>query len=626
MSEDKLTKQLNIWRSYFKNNQYSVINNSNISLNAFHITSNESVYDIFYYVKNGKKLATAVLTDLAFYYGETRFSLINLCKFCIYLDDNSILSLTNGKSTEYQINTNALKSFHDPNKSLYKTLVSLQNYLLAVNKSANSDRIRLFNYISSQIDNCCIDSSRLSQSDLHIILSFYSSTDYKAQAGIALSKYDFTIGNLNNFLYHCYELSQIINSEKLHNWAISYINQINISEKKYTYNDSLFNSLNLPSDIEKLRIEINKKLSGKESGQGFSTPKNASLSEILENTSNLSTSERNKAINKWNLDTIDYFKSLYQEVKDYSVPNSDTEYIPENGYGITLLHLAIILNNEFAYTSAYNSFAWNEYWESLDPLIEKMFNPIFVSAECGNDEAFNYFIKQTPEYLSLEKTLQVIKKKISKLLNPIIDIVPTARKKELLKELKSEEKTVKDEIDALFYLYRKKHARDKKIIIDQNDPFASIILEIYNCPSLIIEKGYAAPYRIISFCNHTYIVSDKWFSESEKYCQNNKYRKDSEQSTENSKNKTNSDKKAHGNSYQKASKASDSKKAQETKVVKPYGNSWFSPDAHKNLSALKKEYHKLIMKYHPDAPNGSADIFIDIQNERQQIIDSIPDE
>lgn len=57
---------------------------------------------------------------------------------------------------------------------------------------------------------------------------------------------------------------------------------------------------------------------------------------------------------------------------------------------------------------------------------------------------------------------------------------------------------------------------------------------------------------------------------------------------------------------------------------KPYGDSWFSEDAHKNIFSLKKEYHLLAKKYHPDHCKHmkAKEIFQDILAERAEILES----
>ena len=62
-----------------------------------------------------------------------------------------------------------------------------------------------------------------------------------------------------------------------------------------------------------------------------------------------------------------------------------------------------------------------------------------------------------------------------------------------------------------------------------------------------------------------------------------------------------------------------------TSIQRPYGDSWFSPEAHRNIKKLKEEYHKLAKQYHPDKCNHplSKRIFQEIVNERAIILENM---
>lgn len=57
-------------------------------------------------------------------------------------------------------------------------------------------------------------------------------------------------------------------------------------------------------------------------------------------------------------------------------------------------------------------------------------------------------------------------------------------------------------------------------------------------------------------------------------------------------------------------------------VKTPYEGSWFSEEAHRNLTVLKKEYRSLVKQYHPDnaSEEGNSAIFQKIMSERAEII------
>lgn len=60
-------------------------------------------------------------------------------------------------------------------------------------------------------------------------------------------------------------------------------------------------------------------------------------------------------------------------------------------------------------------------------------------------------------------------------------------------------------------------------------------------------------------------------------------------------------------------------------VVRPYGASWFSPEAHRDMKRLKEEYHNLAKQYHPDRCKHprSKQIFQEILSERADILENM---
>lgn len=67
--------------------------------------------------------------------------------------------------------------------------------------------------------------------------------------------------------------------------------------------------------------------------------------------------------------------------------------------------------------------------------------------------------------------------------------------------------------------------------------------------------------------------------------------------------------------------------SKEEPIVKPYGTSWFSPEAHRDMKKLKEEYRSLAKKYHPDVSDHprSKEAFQDILNERADILERMSD-
>jgi len=67
------------------------------------------------------------------------------------------------------------------------------------------------------------------------------------------------------------------------------------------------------------------------------------------------------------------------------------------------------------------------------------------------------------------------------------------------------------------------------------------------------------------------------------------------------------------------------KKETQSEAKPPYGNSWFSNEAHHNIDTLKSEYHRLVKEYHPDVCNlpKSNHRFQEISAEYKNICQSI---
>ena len=85
--------------------------------------------------------------------------------------------------------------------------------------------------------------------------------------------------------------------------------------------------------------------------------------------------------------------------------------------------------------------------------------------------------------------------------------------------------------------------------------------------------------------------------------------------------------------YKNDTNTSSKKNSKETPytfvyIDRPYGNSWFSPQAHIDFKLLKTEYHALARKYHPDCnPHPqSKSTFQQILNERATILESFVQE
>ena len=93
-----------------------------------------------------------------------------------------------------------------------------------------------------------------------------------------------------------------------------------------------------------------------------------------------------------------------------------------------------------------------------------------------------------------------------------------------------------------------------------------------------------------------------------------------EEDSEREENYSRTEHKANRDSHEKEQSASA-----EGPIIKPYGTSWFSPQAHCDMKKLKEEYRILAKKYHPDVCRHirSQQIFQEISNERADILESM---
>ncbi len=57
--------------------------------------------------------------------------------------------------------------------------------------------------------------------------------------------------------------------------------------------------------------------------------------------------------------------------------------------------------------------------------------------------------------------------------------------------------------------------------------------------------------------------------------------------------------------------------------TRPFGNSWFSPEAHRDYRKLRAEYKDLAKLYHPDNKDGNEDAFKEINAEREAIMERL---
>ena len=148
---------------------------------------------------------------------------------------------------------------------------------------------------------------------------------------------------------------------------------------------------------------------------------------------------------------------------------------------------------------------------------------------------------------------------------------------------------------------------------DSRDPFVLFILQIISDPQrlnhiLSVDKDSCRLYyyRNTCFVTPADIIINLPFEDFGSHHENAKH---------------------DGASSKRQQSTTDSKRREATNdpIIRPYGESWFSPRAHRDMKVLKEEYRKLAKQYHPDLCSHikSKEIFQEILNERASILESM---
>ena len=169
-----------------------------------------------------------------------------------------------------------------------------------------------------------------------------------------------------------------------------------------------------------------------------------------------------------------------------------------------------------------------------------------------------------------------------------------------INDIQSEIYEIEKEIDSILHSYVDDLIRESDKIKESKNPYTKFLLSIVKNPDLLLEL-ISLPLDACK--NYTY--KGKTFTASVdldidfESITEDEYEDNQTQSTNTDNNNNNNE-----------------------QVSKPYGSSWFSPEAHSDIKKLGLEYRVLAKKYHPDASHmNTSTIFIDITNERADILE-----
>lgn len=147
-----------------------------------------------------------------------------------------------------------------------------------------------------------------------------------------------------------------------------------------------------------------------------------------------------------------------------------------------------------------------------------------------------------------------------------------------------------------------------------NDPLANYLLQIFSDPNFLKHILYHSSCQCNLYCyKGFFFVTPSDIQIDLSSFNQNEYSDFNESATHN-----------QDNQYQEDPHA---EKRRAEPVVRPFGDSWFSPEAHRDRKKLKSEFNKLAKQYHPDIFKHplSNKIFQEILNERATILENMSD-
>ena len=169
---------------------------------------------------------------------------------------------------------------------------------------------------------------------------------------------------------------------------------------------------------------------------------------------------------------------------------------------------------------------------------------------------------------------------------------------ERIENIKMDLEEVKKEIEHCREIYNTFLDKRIETIKNSEHPFVKRILSMYNEPEKIKEylSNTSYKYQTIILEGHHFFVDESLAEEINLWNQNinDKTRNENNQNEQ----------------------------TESVKAEKTYGDSWFSPNAHKDVGILRTEYKKLAKMYHPDINPEYSSIFVEINIERSKILDN----
>ena len=169
---------------------------------------------------------------------------------------------------------------------------------------------------------------------------------------------------------------------------------------------------------------------------------------------------------------------------------------------------------------------------------------------------------------------------------------------EQIESIKMDLEDVKNEIERCREIYNTFLDKRVEAIKNSEHPFVKRVLSMYNDPEKIKEylSNTSYKYQTVILEGYHFFVDESLAEEINiwNHSINEKIKKE----------------------------INPNEQSKSENTTKTYGDSWFSPNAHKNVAILGTEYKKLAKIYHPDVNPEYSSIFVEINIERSKILDS----
>ncbi len=351
---------------------------------------------------------------------------------------------------------------------------------------------------------------------------------------------------------------------------------------------------------------------------------------------------------------------IYEKMLSH-VPLTRAQLASTDALGLTPLHYAMVLRDEGLVRECLHEGGWYDYKSPFlhDKLVDTVYDFVFLAASLFDDVEL---IEEVLLYTDLgAKSLLRAKRQ----LDNFIDINRNLMKKEAEKregrenidfyaskivEYEAMRDEIRDEIHTMTETRIKEARKKAEIIIKTRHPFTRYVLYIYLAPDAVyrsiadtISSWRVYRYKQVFFVtsldhelNLSYYewqdgeVTDSQILESDVApydgTAGDGKRSDGDYYTNPDHARRREEEKRREEERKRAEEERRRSKAgtEADEDANAYGESWFSPEAHRTLSVLKKEYRALVKKYHPDATGqGDAATMLLIMGERADILERI---